>query len=141
MRYDYQLRPEFTRIIASTGWSYQWSFKQQRLRHRIDLMDINYLYMPFWGGGMTQDKLAAYQTLYVCLETAAKLMAPFSPFYADKLYMDLIAVTGRDNVESVHLSKFPECDENLIDKELEARMEMAQQITSMVLALRRKQRA
>ena len=92
----------------------------------------------FWGGGMTQDKLAAYQTLYVCLETIAKLMAPFSPFYADKLYMDLIAVTGRDHVESVHLAKFPECDENLIDKELEARMEMAQQITSMVLALRRK---
>lgn len=92
----------------------------------------------FWGGGMTQDKLAAYQTLYVCLETIAKLMAPFSPFYADKLYMNLIAVTGRDHVESVHLAKFPECDENLIDKELEARMEMAQQITSMVLALRRK---
>ena len=92
----------------------------------------------FWGGGMTQDKLAAYQTLYVCLETVAKLIAPFSPFYADKLYMDLIAVTGRDNVESVHLAKFPECDESLIDKELETRMEMAQQITSMVLALRRK---
>jgi isoleucyl-tRNA synthetase len=92
----------------------------------------------FWGGGMTQDKLAAYQTLYVCLETVAKLMAPFSPFYADKLYMDLIAVTGRDNVESVHLAKFPVCDESLIDKELEARMELAQQITSMVLALRRK---
>jgi isoleucyl-tRNA synthetase len=72
------------------------------------------------------------------LETVAKLMAPFSPFYADKLYMDLIAVTGRDTVESVHLAKFPECDETLIDKELEARMEMAQQITSMVLALRRK---
>ena len=92
----------------------------------------------FWGGGMTQDKLAAYQTLYTCLETVAKLMAPFSPFYADKLYMDLISVTGRDQVESVHLAKFPQCDETLIDKELEARMEMAQQITSMVLALRRK---
>jgi len=92
----------------------------------------------FWGGGMTQDKLAAYQTLYTCLETVAKLMAPFSPFYADKLYMDLIGVTGRDCVESVHLAKFPECDDSLIDKELEARMEMAQQITSMVLALRRK---
>ena len=92
----------------------------------------------FWGGGLTQDKLSAYQTLYTCLETVAKLMAPFAPFYADKLYMSLISPTGRDNVESVHLAKFPQVDEALIDKNLEARMEMAQKITSMVLALRRK---
>ena len=92
----------------------------------------------FWGGGMTTDKLSAYQTLYTCLETVAKLMAPIAPFYADMLYMDLVKVTGRDQVVSVHLAKFPEANEALIDSELEARMQMAQSVTSMVLALRRK---
>jgi len=92
----------------------------------------------FWGGGMTTDKLSAYQTLYICLETVAKLMAPIAPFFADRLYMDLIATTGRDNVESIHLAKFPECNEALIDEALEARMKMAQDITSMTLALRKK---
>lgn len=92
----------------------------------------------FWGGGMTTDKLSAYQTLYTCLETVAKLMAPIAPFYADMLYMDLVKVTGRDHVVSVHLAQFPEANEALIDGELEARMQMAQSVTSMVLALRRK---
>ena len=92
----------------------------------------------FWGTGYTQDKLAAYQTLYTCLETVAKLMAPIAPFYADRLYMDLIATTGRDNVVSVHLAKFPECNEAIIDKELENRMELAQKVSSMGLALRKK---
>ena len=92
----------------------------------------------FWGGEFTQDKLSAYQTLYTCLETVAKLMSPIAPFYADKLYMDLVTATGRDNVVSVHLAKFPEYKEEMIDKELEARMQMAQDVTSMVLALRRK---
>ena len=92
----------------------------------------------FWGSAMSADKLSAYQTLYVCLETVAKLMAPIAPFYADRLYMDLVGVTGRDNVVSVHLAKFPVADESLIDRELEARMQMAQDVTSMVLALRRK---
>ena len=92
----------------------------------------------FWGGGMTEDKLSAYQTLYTCLETVAKLMAPIAPFYADMLYSDLIAVTGRDQVVSVHLAQFPVCDETLVNTELEARMQVAQDITSMVLALRRK---
>ena len=87
----------------------------------------------FWGGGMTEDKLAAYQTLYQCLKTVAMLMAPISPFYADKLYRDL---TGSD--ASVHLTLFPEADTAVIDADLEARMRMAQSITSMVLALRRK---
>lgn len=87
----------------------------------------------FWGGGMTEDKLAAYQTLYQCLKTVAILMAPVSPFYADKLYRDL---TGSD--ASVHLTLFPEADTAVIDADLEARMRMAQSITSMVLALRRK---
>ena len=92
----------------------------------------------FWGSSMSADKLSAYQTLYTCLETVAKLMAPIAPFYADRLYMDLISVTGRDNVVSVHLANFPVADESLINKELEARMQMAQDVTSMVLALRRK---
>ena len=93
----------------------------------------------FWGNAMSEDKLSAYQTLYTCLETVAKLMAPIAPFYADLLYKDLTSVTGRDNDQvSVHLTLFPVADENLIDKELEARMQMAQKVTSMVLALRRK---
>ena len=92
----------------------------------------------FWGSSMSTDKLSAYQTLYTCLETVAKLMAPIAPFYADRLYMDLIGVTGRDSVVSVHLADFPVADESLIDTELEARMQMAQDVTSMVLALRRK---
>ncbi|HJD75990.1 MAG TPA: DUF5915 domain-containing protein, partial [Bacteroides reticulotermitis] len=92
----------------------------------------------FWGGEFTQDKLSAYQTLYTCLETVAKLMAPISPFYADRLYTDLIGVTGREDRVSVHLAKFPICCEEMIDKELEVRMKMAQDVTSMVLALRRK---
>lgn len=65
----------------------------------------------FWGNAMSQDKLSAYQTLYTCLETVARLMAPIAPFYADRLYTDLIAATGRDTVVSVHLAKFPECNE------------------------------
>ena len=92
----------------------------------------------FWGKEMSQDKLSAYQTLYTCLETVAKLLAPFAPFYSDQLYLDLTRATGRDNVCSVHLAKFPVVDENMIDTDLEQRMAMAQKITSMVLALRRK---
>ena len=92
----------------------------------------------FWGGGMTQDKLSAYQTLYTCLETVAKLMAPIAPFYSDKLYKDLVSVTEHDKNTSVHLVDFPICQDSLVDKELEERMQMAQDVTSMVLALRRK---
>ena len=88
---------------------------------------------------MDQDKLSAYQTLYTCLVTVAKLMAPFSPFYADRLYIDLTSATGMAEADSVHLTRFPVADESLIDTELEARMgKVAQKITSMVLALRRK---
>jgi len=88
----------------------------------------------FWGGEMDADKLSAYQTLYTCLKTIALLIAPIAPFYAERLYRDL---TG--SAESVHLAKFPEADDALIDSELERRMELAQQITSMVLALRKKE--
>lgn len=92
----------------------------------------------FWGKEMSQDKLSAYQTLYTCLETVAKLLAPFAPFYADQLYLDLTRATKREQLQSVHLANFPVADEKCIDRELEERMEMAQKITSMVLALRRK---
>ncbi len=87
----------------------------------------------FWGGEMNADKLAAYQTLYKCLVTVAKLMAPVSPFFADRLYRDL----NRSD-RSVHLELFPEADLAVIDKELEDRMHLTQTVTSMVLALRRK---
>lgn len=93
----------------------------------------------FWGGEMTKDKLSAYQTLYTCLETVAKLMAPISPFYADKLFCDLIAVTGREKVVSVHLSDYPAYELSVVDKRLEERMQIAQDISSAVLALRRKE--
>jgi len=92
----------------------------------------------FWGKEMSADKLSAYQTLYTCLATIAKLLAPIAPFYSDQLFCDLNAVTGKENAESVHLSLYPEADNSLIDKDLEARMSIAQKITSMVLALRRK---
>ena len=91
----------------------------------------------FWGGGLTDDKLAAYQTLYTCLETVASLMAPFAPFMADRLFTDLNAVSNRHS-GSVHLNCYPVSDASLIDSELEEMMAAAQQISSMVLALRRK---
>ena len=87
----------------------------------------------FWGKEMSEDKLSAYQTLYTCLMTVAKLLAPFAPFYADELYHDL-----GGELESVHLDMFPVADESAIDHDLEERMAIAQKITSMVLALRRK---
>ncbi len=92
----------------------------------------------FWGGGMTQDKLSAYQTLYTCIDTIARLIAPVAPFYADQLFLDLNTVTGKDKSESVHLAKYPEAQENQIDKELEEAMQLAMQVTSMVLSLRKK---
>lgn len=92
----------------------------------------------FWGGGMTTDKLSAYQTLYKCLLTVAKLMAPIAPFYADRLYKDLTA--GCASVkESVHLENFPLPDLAAIDKDSERRMELAQKVTSMALSLRKKE--
>ncbi len=93
----------------------------------------------FWGGGLTSDKLAAYQTLYTCLLTLAKLIAPIAPFYTDRLFRDLTYVDGKpDGDLSVHLALFPVCDEALIDKTLEKKMDVAQRLTSMVLSLRRK---
>jgi isoleucyl-tRNA synthetase len=92
----------------------------------------------FWGGQYDADKISAYQTLYQALETVARLMAPIAPFYADRLYLDLVSVTGKGNPVSVHLESFPELNPAWIDQSLEERMEMAQTISSMVLALRKK---
>lgn len=92
----------------------------------------------YWAGEMTLDKLAAYQTLYTCLETVAKLMAPIAPFFAERLFLDLNSVTQKDISESIHLAQFPTFSESLINKQLEERMFIAQTITSLVLALRKK---
>ena len=93
----------------------------------------------FWGSAMSLDKLSAYQTLYACLETVARLMAPIAPYYADRLWRDLNEATGRGTAQSVHLATFPVADDSKIDKEQESRMELAQQITSMILSLRKKE--
>ena len=92
----------------------------------------------FWGGELTADKLAAYQTLYTCLETVSMLAAPIAPFITDRIFCDLNAVSGRHTEESVHLAEYPKCNEALINSELEEMMQLAQRASSMVLALRRK---
>jgi len=92
----------------------------------------------FWKGEYSEDKIAAYQTLYTCLDTIARLSAPIAPFFMEKLYKDLNDVTQKQPYESVHLADFPDFDENLIDKSLEERMQMAQKFSSMVLSLRKK---
>lgn len=93
----------------------------------------------FWKGDYSEDKIAAYQTLYRCLEVIAQLSAPIAPFFTDRLFCDLNAVTGKDKSGSVHLSNFPAVDEKLIDKSLEERMELAQKISSMILSIRKKE--
>ena len=92
----------------------------------------------FWGGSMTEDKLAAYQTLYSCLETVAILAAPIAPFFMERMFLDLNAVSGMHTENSVHLVLMPEVEEKYIDKDLEERMALAQLSSSMILALRRK---
>ncbi len=92
----------------------------------------------FWGGEMTVDKLSAYQTLYTCLDTLSRLIAPVAPFYADQLFRDLNNATGKDTAKSVHLAKFPTFNEAYIDSELEAAMEAAMKVTSMGLSIRKK---
>jgi isoleucyl-tRNA synthetase len=92
----------------------------------------------FWRGDMTDDKLSAYQTLYTCLETLSRLMAPIAPFFSERMFLDLNAVTHRYEVESVHHLGFPEVHEAMIDKTLEERMQLAQKVCSMVLGLRKK---
>ena len=92
----------------------------------------------FWKSEDNQDKLSAYQTLYTCLETVARLMSPIAPFFSEQLYRDLNNVTGRNAAESVHLTDFPVANTTFIDKALEERMEMAQLVSSLVLSLRKK---
>jgi len=92
----------------------------------------------YWGGDYDQDKIAAYQTLYTCLETVSRLATPISPFYMEMLFRDLNLTTGKHKEESVHLVLFPEYNDSLIDKDLEERMDIAQTISSMILGLRRK---
>lgn len=93
----------------------------------------------FWKGDYSEDKIAAYQTLYRCLEVVAQLSSPIAPFFADKLYTDLSSISGKGNTISVHLSDFPVVNEAYIDADLEQRMEIAQQVSSMVLSLRKKE--
>jgi isoleucyl-tRNA synthetase len=93
----------------------------------------------FWKGEYEQDKISAYQTLYTCMLTVAKLSAPIAPFFMDQLYRDLNTVSGKENLESVHLATFPQYDETLIDASLERKMQKAQAISSMVLSLRKKE--
>ncbi|PCJ25825.1 MAG: isoleucine--tRNA ligase [Flavobacteriales bacterium] len=94
----------------------------------------------FWKGEYSQDKIAAYQTLYKCLGVVAQLSSSIAPFYMDQLYSDLIAVSGKGNKTSVHLSDFPVANESVIDTDLEERMAIAQKVSSMVLSLRKKER-
>ncbi|MBT9187208.1 isoleucine--tRNA ligase [Zobellia russellii] len=94
----------------------------------------------FWKGSYEKDKISAYQTLYTCLETVAKLSAPVAPFFMDRLYKDLTNTTHREDFESVHLSEFPKYDEAIVDKNLESKMEKAQTISSLVLSIRQKEK-
>jgi isoleucyl-tRNA synthetase len=93
----------------------------------------------FWKGDYAHDKIAAYQTLYTCLISVAKLGAPIAPFFMDKLYLDLTKATGKEEFESVHLAEFPQFVENFVNKTLESKMEKAQTISSLVLSLRKKE--
>ncbi|MGZ5273994.1 MAG: DUF5915 domain-containing protein, partial [Kaistella sp.] len=93
----------------------------------------------FWKGDYSDDKISAYQTLYTCLETVAKIAAPIAPFFMDQLFQDLNKITGKDQAESVHLTDFPQADERLIDQDLVEKTHLAQQVTSMVFSLRKKE--
>ena len=93
----------------------------------------------FWKGDYAEDKIAAYQTLYTCLETVAKLSAPIAPFFMDKLYKDLTQATGKETYESVHLADFPKYNDEIVNKSLESKMEKAQIVSSLVLSLRKKE--
>ncbi|MCG8410812.1 MAG: DUF5915 domain-containing protein, partial [Bacteroidales bacterium] len=92
----------------------------------------------YWGGEYSKDKIAAYQTLYNCLETVSRLMAPIAPFFADQIFTDLNKISGIDKTESVHIADFPKCNSDYIDSVLEEQMDIAQRVSSMILALRRK---
>ncbi len=150
---DIEDRPEIDRwiisllntLIKEVGQSYE-EFeptKAGRLIQNFVIENLSNWYVRlnrkrFWGGEMTQDKLAAYQTLYSSLEVVAQLSAPIAPFFSDRLFNDLNKMTGNYAEDSVHIAAFPKCEEALINKDLEERMQYAQVISSMVLSLRRK---
>ncbi len=94
----------------------------------------------FWKGDYEQDKISAYQTLYTCLVTVAKLSAPIAPFFMDRLYKDLVATTQKESFESVHLAEFPVFDATMVNKRLERKMQLAQKISSLVLSIRQKEK-
>jgi len=119
--------------------------KAARLISKFVIEDLSNWYVRlsrrrFWKGVYETDKIAAYQTLYHCLSTIAKLMAPVAPFYADRLYQDLDRTAEREKVASVHLAYFPKADLSVVDKNLEKKMQRAQQIVSLVLSLRKKEK-
>ncbi|MDD3961242.1 MAG: isoleucine--tRNA ligase [Bacteroidales bacterium] len=150
---DFEKRPEIDRWILSelntlikfTEESYE-DYEPTRAARAITDFVCDHLSnwfvrlsrRRFWKGSYSDDKISAYQTLYTCLINVAKIMAPVAPFFAERLYLDLNNVTGKEKSESVHLSDFPVSRENCIDKKLEERMQLAQKICSMVLSLRKK---
>ncbi len=150
---DIQLRPEIDRWIISLLNSlikevdgYYEDFEPTKAARAIQSFVDEHLsnwYVRlcrrrFWKGEYTEDKISAYQTLYTCLTTISKLMSPIAPFYADRLFLDLNEVSGKESVESVHLADFPVYQDNLVDVALEERMALAQNISSLTLSLRKK---
>jgi isoleucyl-tRNA synthetase len=150
---DIQLRPEIDRWIISLLNSlikevdgYYEDFEPTKAARAIQSFVDEHLsnwYVRlcrrrFWKGEYTEDKISAYQTLYTCLSTISKLMSPIAPFYADRLFLDLNEVSGKESVESVHLADFPVYQANLVDAALEERMALAQNISSLTLSLRKK---
>ena len=150
---DIQLRPEIDRWIISLLNSlikevdgYYEDFEPTKAARAIQSFVDEHLsnwYVRlcrrrFWKGEYTEDKISAYQTLYTCLTTISKLMSPIAPFYADRLFLDLNEVSGKETVESVHLADFPVYQPNLVDVDLEERMALAQNISSLTLSLRKK---
>ncbi len=150
---DIQLRPEIDRWIISLLNSlvkevdgYYEDFEPTKAARAIqNFVDehlsnwyVRLCRRRFWKGDYTEDKISAYQTLYTCLNTVAKLMSPIAPFFSDRLFLDLNRVSGKENVESVHLSDFPTFHAELVDQALEERMALAQDISSLVLSLRKK---
>ena len=150
---DIQLRPEIDRWVISLLNSlvkevdgYYEDFEPTKAARAIqNFVDehlsnwyVRLCRRRFWKGDYTDDKISAYQTLYTCLNTVAKLMSPIAPFFSDRLFLDLNAVSGKENVESVHLSDFPTYHAELVDQALEERMALAQDISSLALSLRKK---
>jgi len=150
---DIQLRPEIDRWIISLLNSlvkevdgYYEDFEPTKAARAIqNFVDehlsnwyVRLCRRRFWKGDYTEDKISAYQTLYTCLDTVAKLMSPIAPFFSDRLFIDLNGVSGKEQAESVHLADFPLYHAELVDKALEERMALAQNISSLVLSLRKK---